>query len=399
MATSDREREAISGSGPDATGLEIAMAGALAPGEADRTSDAAGLRGCGRPPRVQAKRVPKISLILADPAPVGVARKTQNPSLPADQRSARGDKTSTRRLRATRSGDKSDLNRQARGTRQRQTALSALVSKTVPTDQLHSSWLRPRTPYDERAIRTLAASVRTCGWQHPILVRPHPVIARDYEIVVGELPFQAARSAGLECLSVVVCSLSDFRALECVLLEDVQRPDLAPFEVAVGYGQLIRTFNYSLADLAKLVGKSERQAARLLLLLDSPKAAREAPGGQEVKPDQVRPSGDASDGAGLDVKAPAGGTTSRRALENPDRGDSAGGPEDPEGLSLNAEMAALERHLSSALGLKVEMMTNGRQGAVQISFANIGQLAWILRHLSSFGIHSEAGPSCPGLAA
>jgi ParB family chromosome partitioning protein len=211
------------------------------------------------------------------------------------------------------------------------------------------------------------------------------VIARNYEIVVGELPFQTARFAGLEHLTVVVCSLSDIRALECVLLEDVRRPDLTPFEVAVGYGQLIRTFKYSLADLAKLVGKSERQVARNLLLLDSPLdspgAARKAPGGREVKPDLVRPSAGAAVAPSLDVKAPAGG---------------AGDPERP---SLNRELAALERHLSGALGLEVEMTTKGGQGAVQISFANIEQLECIARHLSSFDVHSEPQPTCPGLAA
>jgi ParB family chromosome partitioning protein len=292
-------------------------------------------------------------------------------------------------MRPARSGDKPDLDVQSYGTRPRQTPQSALVSKTVPTDRLHSSWLRPRKPYDERAIRTLAALVRTSGWQHPILVRPHPVIARNYEIVVGELPFQAARFAGLEHLTVVVCSLSDIRALECVLLEDVRRPDLTPFEVAVGYGQLIRTFKYSLAELAELVGKSERQVVRNLLLLDSPLdssldspgAARKAPGGREVRPDLVRPSAGAADAPSLDVKAPAG---------------SSGDPERP---SLNTELAALERHLSGAIGLEVEMTTKGRQGAVQISFANIEQLECIARHLSSFDVHAEPEPTCPGLAA
>jgi ParB family chromosome partitioning protein len=83
----------------------------------------------------------------------------------------------------------------------------------------------------------------------------------------------------------------------------------------------------------------------------------------------------------LDVKAPAGG---------------AGDPERP---SLNRELAALERHLSGALGLEVEMTTKGGQGAVQISFANIEQLECIARHLSSFDVHSEPQPTCPGLAA
>ncbi len=210
---------------------------------------------------------------------------------------------------------------------------------------------------------------------------------------MGELPFQAARFAGLEHLTVVVCSLSDIRALACVLLEDVRRPDLTPFEVAVGYGQLIRTFKYSLAELAELVGKSERQVVRNLLLLDSsldssldspldsPGAARKAPGGREVKPDLVRPSAGAADAPSSDVKAPAG---------------SAGDPERP---SLNTELAALERHLSGALGLEVEMTTEGRQGAVQISFASIEQLECIARHLSSFDVHAEPEPTCPGLAA
>ncbi len=377
MATSDRENRAIPGSRPDAPGLASARTEALDPGGTDRNSDAAGPKRCSRKVGAQAKRVPKINLILAEPARVRVARKTQNAGPPAEPRPARTGKSPARHLRATRSGDKPDLDRKTYGTGPRQTPQSALVSKTVPTDRLHSSWLRPRTPYDERAIRTLAASIRTSGRQHPILVRPHPVIARNYEIVVGELPFQAARCAGLEHLTVVVCSLSDIRALECVLLEDVRRSDLTPFEVAVGYGQLIRTFKYSLADLAKLVGKSERQVARNLLLLDShldsPGAARNAAVGWEVKPDLVRPPAIAADAASSDVKSPAG---------------SAGDPERP---SLNTELAALERHLSGALGLQVEMTTKGRQGAVQISFANIEQLECIARHLSSFDVPLGTG--------
>jgi hypothetical protein len=99
--------------------------------------------------------------------------------------------------------------------------------------------------------------------------------------------------------------------------------------------------------LAKLVGKNERQVAQTLLLLESPKPSREAP-------------------------------------EKP---------------SLNRELAALEHHLSSALGLEVEMMTEGQQGNMKISYANIEQLEWLVRHLSSIGAHCEPEPTRPGLAA
>lgn len=368
MALSGRRSKASPRTEPDGAGLAIARTEASGPGETSGGPGPAGSKSRRREARAQAKRGPRINLTLADPARVRAARKSPEPGPPAERSSAPED-------------NKANSGQQACGGRQRQAPQSALVAKTVPTDQLYSSWLRPRAPHDERAIRALAASVRTVGWQHPILVRPHPVITRAYEIVVGELPYQAAQYAGLEQLTVVVCSLSDIRALECVLLEDVRRPDLTPFEVAVGYGQLIRTYKYSLADLARLVGKSARQVAHTLLLLDSPEAAREARERREVKPDFVRPSAIDPDAAGKDVRAPAGGT------------------EAPERLSLNKEMAALERHLYGALGLRVEMQAEGRQGAMQISFANVQQLEWIVRHLSSLSVRSEPEPTSSGLAA
>lgn len=257
-------------------------------------------------------------------------------------------------------------------------ATGTFASKSVAMSRLHSSRLRARRPYDKSAIEALASSLDRGRWRQPILVRPHPLIVEDYEIVVGELPFQAARSAGLDCLPVVVCRLSDHRALECVLLEDVQRTDLAPLEIAIGYGQLIRSFDFRLADLARLTGRSERQVAEVLLLLDPPKVS--PPG-----PDNSRP-----DATGRKPSSAAAGPTA-----GPAAGVAAGAAKP----SLHTEMAALERHLSSALGLKVEMSARGRRGAMQISFADLEQLECIARHLSSFRARPRAGSKSPGLAA
>jgi len=241
---------------------------------------------------------------------------------------------------------------------------SPFVSKSVAISRLHSSRLRACRPYQESAIDALATSLDRGRWRQPILVRPHPLIVEDYEIVVGELPFQAARSAGLDCLPVVVCRLSDHRALECVLLEDVQRSDLAPLDIAIGYGQLIRSFDYRLADLARLTGRSERQVAEVLMLLDPPTAS--APGSDASRP----------------VAAPAVGAAA-----------------DGMKPSLRTHMAALERHLSDALGLKVEMSARGQCGAVQISFADLEQLEWLARRLLSLRGGPGGGSRRPVLAA
>ncbi len=445
MATSDKDCSALPGALPDGCGPALARAGASALGEARHALDATDPtpHSGGADGPTQSRR--EINLILADSGRVRVTRKIQEPGSPKDHRPApaaassplptpavrsrdeasfrslqltdvrqldpaasggtAGDlpapqETGLRQTRAEKRSGRITISREETGEApEPQADESALVAIPVHIDQLHSSRLRSRAPYDETVIEALAASIRTRGWQQPILVRPHPLIARDYEIVVGELPFQAARFAGLECLPVVVCGLSDYRALECVLLEDVQRPDLAPLEVAVGYGQLIRTFHYSLADLAKLAGRSERQVARLLLMLDPPEVPHPGPGAAEGKSGDPRPARPACEAADVSAMSGAGDPAPPETVMDHHPEAAANGRPRRAAPSLNAELAALERHLSGVLGLKVEMTTRGWQGAVQISFADLEQLEWIARHLSSLGVRPEAGPKYPGLAA
>ena len=318
MPVPDSEPAATSGPGPDGSGFTRPLGGprakAVDPGAAGRS------RAAGRAVR----RPPKISLVLSDRAGFRVKRKAETPQAYSEPRTA---------------GPAGASN-------------GALAVKTVALDRLFASGLRPRIPHDRRALQTLAAALMRSGWRHPILVRPHPLIARAYEVVVGDLLYQAARLAGLEQVTVVVYRLSDRRALECVLLEDLQRSDLAPLEVALGCGELIRTFNYGLAELAKRLGKSERQVARSLLLLD-------------------------------------GSLSSRAASEAP---------------APKRELAELERRLSAALGLEVAVRTDGETGAdsaggIEISFATIEQFEWIVRRLLALGGQTKPAPTHPGLAA
>lgn len=317
MPVPDSKSAASSGAGPDRSGSPRPLGGprakAVDPGAAGR-SRAAGAAG-----RV-VRRPPKISLVLSDRAGFRVKRKPEAPRADSEPRTAWPAGAS-------------------RG---------ALAVKTVTLERLHASGLRPRVPHERQALQTLAAALMRSGWRHPILVRPHPLIARAYEVVVGDLLYQAARLAGLEQVTVVVCRLSDRRALECLLLEDLQRSDLAPLEVALGCGELIRTFNYDLAELAKRLGRSEQQVAQNLLLLDGSPSA----------------------------KAPA-----------PRR-----------------ELAELERRLSAALGLEVMVRTDGEAdpntaGGIEISFATIEQFEWIVRRLLALGGQTKPAPTHPGLAA
>jgi len=329
----------LRGAGPGA-----ASAKASPPGRTGKARRAAG-EAVNRRPR-------EINLIVADRTRLTATRKARGPTTasgPASESVSR----SLARQAPPRTGGR------AGGPSKRRASDGDFVYLTVPTEQLLAFRPRCRKPYPQMAIRALAASMGATAWHHPILVRPHPTIARHYEVVVGDLAFQAAQSAGLACMPVAVCGLSHRRALECALLEDVRRPDLTPLEVALGYGQLIAQFGYGLAQLAQLAGKSERQVARLLRLL-------------------LQSSATFGDGP-------------------------AGRPRPPQPRSPSAAVAALERRLSERLGAAVEIKGDGRSGAIRITFETVEQFQTIARQLSAFGPRPDPrtgpGRASPGLAA
>jgi len=308
------------------------------------------------------RRPLEINLVLADRTRLTATRKARGPATAGGPAAAGGPATAggpgSARLASARQVPPSA--RKAAGESPRSQAGDGdFVYLTVPTDQLLAFRSRCRKPYPERAIRGLAAAMRQTPWRHPILVRPHPRIARHYEVVVGDLAFQAARSAGLAHMPVAVCGLSHRRALECAILEDVRRPDLTPREVALGYAQLIARSGYGLAQLARLTGRSDRQVAGLLrLLLQSPAPSADGPAANLRPP---RPS------------APG------------------------------AAVAALKSRLSERLGAAVEITGDGRTGAITITFESVEQFETIARQLSAFGPRpgprTGAGRASPGLAA
>jgi len=300
---------------------------------------AAPTRGGGR-----ARKGPEITFVVTDPSRLKITRKT-----PADGGAPRPAPIPPSRRPAGQPG-------------RDPSAEDGLVFLTVATDRLHACRLRRRKAYPETAIGSFAAALEIKGWRQPILVRPHPAIRGHYEVVVGDLPFQAAQRAGLPHMPVAVCALSDQRALECALLEDLRRPDLTALEAAARLRQLSDACDHSRADLARLVGRSERQVAGLLRLLERPGPSRDAP---------------------------------------------AGAPPAPALTSLGAAMAALERRLADRLGLPVGIASHDQRGGVTITFETIEQLERIVRRLLASGAPSEpqrgapagATPTSAGLAA
>ncbi|GIM45884.1 stage 0 sporulation protein J [Collibacillus ludicampi] len=143
---------------------------------------------------------------------------------------------------------------------------------TVSISQLRANPYQPRMTFDDEKLDELADSIREHGIIQPLIVRKS---VRGYEIVAGERRWRAAKKVGLEQVPVVIKEFSDLQMMEIALIENLQREDLNPIEIADAYQKLLDQFNLTQEELAKKVGQSRSHVANFLRLLNLPKEIRD----------------------------------------------------------------------------------------------------------------------------
>ena len=142
-------------------------------------------------------------------------------------------------------------------------------SSEILLSQIKANQYQPRTSFDKKKLEELAESIKKHGVIQPVLVRKD---GKGFELVAGERRFRAAKLAKLKKIPVVVSNISDVQSLEIAILENIQREDLNPLEVAKGYQRLKDEFGYTQEAVAKSVGKPRSSVANSLRLLTlSPK--------------------------------------------------------------------------------------------------------------------------------
>lgn len=151
-------------------------------------------------------------------------------------------------------------------------------SKRIAVSEIRASPFQPRREFARDDLEELAASIKEVGLLHPIVVRP---IARNahevlyYELIAGERRLRAAELAGLTMIEANLLSLSDESAAKVALIENVQRIDLNPLEVAIALRKLIDLFQMNQEEVALKIGKKRSTVANYLRLLSLPKAIQE----------------------------------------------------------------------------------------------------------------------------
>ncbi len=255
--------------------------------------------------------------------------------------------------------------------------------RMVAIAQVKSSALNPRKDFRDDELAELAESIRTKGLVQPIIVRPDPASAGDFEIVAGERRWRAAQKAGIHTLPVIVRELTDKEVLELAIIENVQRQDLNAIEEASGYRDLIERFSYNQEQVSEIIGKSRSHVANTLRLLKLPV------GVQALVQQGSLTAGHARALIGRDDAETLAHRIVEEQLNVREIEDIVQGREhtDDAGPSRKVrdkdpDTKAFEKELADLLGLKVEIKRgSGESGHLIIKFGNFDQLDYIRQRI------------------
>lgn len=138
----------------------------------------------------------------------------------------------------------------------------------IEITKIEANPFQPRTRFDEEKLSELASSIREIGIIQPLTLRK---IGDDrYQIIAGERRFRAAKLAGLEKVPAYVRTADDDTMLEMALVENIQREDLDPIEIAISYQRLMDECNLTQESMSERVGKKRSTIANYLRLLKLP---------------------------------------------------------------------------------------------------------------------------------
>ena len=256
------------------------------------------------------------------------------------------------------------------------------VARMIPIEQLRPSPYQPRRHFDDEAFAALVGSIRDKGVLQPLLVRADPSAEGHFEIVAGERRWRAAQQARLHEVPAVVKTLSDRDTLEVALVENLQREDLTPLEEAEAYRRLLEEFGHTQEVLARAVGKSRSHVANMIRLLGLPEAVRRMLDEGQISAGHARALVNSEDPAGLAREIVHRGLNVRQAEDLARREHAPSSPKAGAMAPKDPNVAALERDLSEALGLKVTVtVKKDGAGKIAILYDLPEQLDDVLRRL------------------
>jgi len=138
----------------------------------------------------------------------------------------------------------------------------------IPIEQIEPNPLQSRSVFQPERLQELAQSIQANGVIQPLVVRRHGI---QFQLVAGERRWRASRMAGLGKVPAIVKDYTDEQLLELTLIENIQREDLTPIEVAHAFDRLARELGISHEEIGRRTGKDRTTISNMLRLLRLPR--------------------------------------------------------------------------------------------------------------------------------
>ena len=248
----------------------------------------------------------------------------------------------------------------------------------LPIDVIRPNPSQPRSEFDEPQLTELAQSIREYGIIQPLVVSKKD---NTYILIAGERRLRAAKSIGLTIVPVVIRDTADHERLAIALIENIQRVDLNPMELALGYKRLIEEFNITHGDLGKRLGKSRPTISNTLRYFNLHPEIQEALRDRRLDSGQGKVIVSLIDHDEqlklyrqvIDEKLTVAETTRRLRQMSQRHADMVG--------AKPADIVRKEDLLREYFGTKVDFVMRGEKGCIRIDFYSREELAEIMRKI------------------
>lgn len=248
----------------------------------------------------------------------------------------------------------------------------------IKTADIIPNPFQPRNDFPEEKLYELAQSVKEHGIIQPLVVSKK---GNQYEIVVGERRFLAAKIAGLQKVPAIIRQTDSQQKLELATVENIQRQDLSPIEEAKSYLKLVEEFNLTQEEVAKKMGKSRSVVANKIRLLHLP---------AEIQKSLVE--GKITEGHAKLLLAIPNPEKQRAFYEmiiknsltvrqTEDKTKEVSVRKHKRIIAIDPEIKNLEDEISAVLGTKVKIKKSGSGGRIEIEYYSREELNGILEKI------------------
>jgi ParB family chromosome partitioning protein len=250
--------------------------------------------------------------------------------------------------------------------------ISIDIRKIIPSAH------QPRKIFNDSSLRELAQSIKEKGIIQPIVVSKNN--DGSYSLIAGERRWRAASFAGLEKIPALVKKTDEKDSLEIALIENIQREDLNPLEMAQAFEHLMITYKLTQEELSEKVGKERATIANYLRLLRLPDEIKRLLGedklsmghakallGIEDRQKQIEIAKTIVDD-GLNVREVENFTREREKTKRKNRKD----------VPIDPNIKDIEDRLRQNLGTKVKLLHKGKKGKIEIEYYSLEELDRLL---------------------